>query len=234
MCTCDCAGGNMARCSRGVLPEIRPKLTVNEPTLPAPTAKQMSATDQSVVRSNAAARSSRRVSRYWCGDSPNARLNSRLKWAGDRPAAAARSGTVSGSAYLASARSLARSRWRASGRCAMASSMPAAVRPDRARGLAREPLELGRPAFDERADALTEVGPAEALQHQLNGLALGGQQPGVHLLVDLPLHDRHRGRGRRGGEIAHVLLGVREHVRARQRAVDQAHRGGFGAGDLPG
>ena len=44
---------------------MRPKLTVNDPPLPAPTAKHMSATDQSVLRSNEAARYSRRVSRYW-------------------------------------------------------------------------------------------------------------------------------------------------------------------------
>lgn len=88
---------------------------VNEPTLCAPTAKQISATLQSVDVSRAAARSSRLVSRYWCGDSPNVALNRLLKWAGDSPAAAARSATVSGSKYRASARSLARSRWRAIG-----------------------------------------------------------------------------------------------------------------------
>ena len=47
----------------------------------------MSATERSVMRSSEAARSSRRVSRYWCGDSPNARRNSRLKCARERPAA---------------------------------------------------------------------------------------------------------------------------------------------------
>src|SRR4051794_2600699 len=41
----------------------------------------MSAMLRSVVRSSAAARSSRRVSRYTCGDSPNERRNSREKWA---------------------------------------------------------------------------------------------------------------------------------------------------------
>jgi hypothetical protein len=40
---------------------------MNDSTLPAPPAKHTSATDQSVTRSSAAARSSRRVSRYWCG-----------------------------------------------------------------------------------------------------------------------------------------------------------------------
>ena len=58
------------------------KLVVNVGWLWIPTAVQMRATVQSVVRNNAAALSSRRVSRYWCGDSPNARRNSRLKCAG--------------------------------------------------------------------------------------------------------------------------------------------------------
>jgi hypothetical protein len=39
------------------------KLDVNEPMLVRPTEKQMSATERSVVRSSAAARSMRRVSR---------------------------------------------------------------------------------------------------------------------------------------------------------------------------
>ena len=42
---------------------MRRKLVVNDPMLVSPTAVQMRATDQSVVRSRAAARSSRRVSR---------------------------------------------------------------------------------------------------------------------------------------------------------------------------
>ena len=81
----------------GERPNVRVKLVVNEPMLVNPTDRQMSATERSVVRSNAAARSRRRVSRYACGDSPNARRNSRLKWAGDRPAARARSSTSRGS-----------------------------------------------------------------------------------------------------------------------------------------
>src|SRR5580698_254324 len=92
------------------MPNTRRKLAVKEPRLCAPTAKQMSATVQSVAMSSAAARSSRRVSRYWCGDSPKVSLNRRLKWAGDSPAAAARSATASGSKYRASARSFARRR----------------------------------------------------------------------------------------------------------------------------
>jgi hypothetical protein len=61
------------------MPKARPKLEVNDPTLRRPTAKQISATELSVVRSKAAARSSRRVKRYLCGVSPKVRRNSRLK-----------------------------------------------------------------------------------------------------------------------------------------------------------
>jgi hypothetical protein len=91
------AGGWTARYSVGETPYARRKLVVNDPTLRSPTAKQMSATDQSVWRSSAAARSRRRVRRYWCGDSPKALRNSRLKCACERWAARARSETSSGS-----------------------------------------------------------------------------------------------------------------------------------------
>ncbi len=47
---------------------MRWKLVVNEPTLRSPTDMQMSATERSLTRSSAAARSSRRVSRYACGE----------------------------------------------------------------------------------------------------------------------------------------------------------------------
>ena len=77
---------------------MRVKLVVNEPTLCRPTMKQMSMTWRSVWRSSDAARSSRRVSRYWWGDSPNARRNSRLKCQTDSPAARAMSGTPTCSA----------------------------------------------------------------------------------------------------------------------------------------
>ena len=92
------AGGYRARYAVGDTPNVRVKLVVNEPMLWSPTDRQMSATERSVLRSSAAARSSRRVSRYACGDSPNARRNSRLKCARDSPAAAARSSTSSRSA----------------------------------------------------------------------------------------------------------------------------------------
>ena len=88
------AGGKAARYSVGDFPNARRKLVVNEPTLRSPTVKQMSATLRSVLRSSAAARSSRRVSRYWCGDSPKARRNSRLKCAGERRAARASAADV--------------------------------------------------------------------------------------------------------------------------------------------
>jgi hypothetical protein len=76
---------------------VRRKLVVNEPTLRSPTVMQMSATERSVLRSSDAARSIRRIRRYWCGDSPNTRRNSRLKWAGDSFAARASVSTSSGS-----------------------------------------------------------------------------------------------------------------------------------------
>jgi hypothetical protein len=76
---------------------VRLKLVVNEPTLDRPTLKHTSATLRSVARSSHAARSIRRVSRYWCGDSPYARRNSREKCAFERPAAAAMSSTLTAS-----------------------------------------------------------------------------------------------------------------------------------------
>jgi hypothetical protein len=71
---------------------------VKEPTLDMPTAQQMEATDRSVLRSIAAARSSRRLIRYRRGVSPNVRRNSRVKWALDRAATRAMSSTPIGSA----------------------------------------------------------------------------------------------------------------------------------------
>jgi hypothetical protein len=56
-------GGNVARYAVGDTAYVRVKLVVNEPTLCRPTEKQMSATERSVMRSSAAARSKRRVSR---------------------------------------------------------------------------------------------------------------------------------------------------------------------------
>ena len=81
---------------------IQVKLVVKDPRLRSPTERQMSPTGRSVVRSSAAARSSRRVSRYACGDSPNAERNARLKCARDRPAALAMSSMPSPFSSLAS------------------------------------------------------------------------------------------------------------------------------------
>ena len=92
------AGGCAARNAVGDMPNVRPKLVVKDPTLDSPTVKQMSATERSVVRSSPAARSRRRVSRYWCGVSPKAVLNDRLKWASETCALRARAGTSSGPA----------------------------------------------------------------------------------------------------------------------------------------
>ena len=51
----------------GESPYVLVNIDVNDPTLLSPTAKQISATLRSVFRRSAAARSSRRVNRYWCG-----------------------------------------------------------------------------------------------------------------------------------------------------------------------
>src|SRR4029450_658877 len=48
----------------GETPHVRVKLVRKDPPLRSPTARQISATEWSVCRSSAAARSSRRVSRY--------------------------------------------------------------------------------------------------------------------------------------------------------------------------
>ena len=64
------AGGWAARYAVGVFPNMRRKLVLNDPTLSSPTRRQMSVTVRSVDRKRAAARSSRRVRRYWCGVSP--------------------------------------------------------------------------------------------------------------------------------------------------------------------
>jgi hypothetical protein len=74
-----CAGGKADRYAVGDIPYMRLKLVVNDPTLSRPTAMQMSATDESVIRNKVADRSKRRVSKYACGDSPNAFRNARLK-----------------------------------------------------------------------------------------------------------------------------------------------------------
>src|SRR4051794_36404586 len=117
---------------------MRRKLVVKEPTLVSPTDRQISTTEWSVVRSSAAARSRRRVSRYACGDSPNSRRNSREKCARERPAAAAMSSTSSGSEYRASAGSLALSRCRAGGAKAMSPSIAYPHRQGTTNALARD------------------------------------------------------------------------------------------------
>ena len=58
------AGGCAARYAVGETPYVFPKLVVNEPTLFNPTLKQTAATEWSVLRSNSAARSKRRVRSY--------------------------------------------------------------------------------------------------------------------------------------------------------------------------
>src|SRR5918994_4880024 len=128
------------------MPNMRPKLVVNEPTLRSPTVKQTSATERSVFRSRAAARSSRRICKYWCGDSPNSRRNSRLKCAGESFAARASAFTSSCSRYRASTRSFARRRWRAGCGATTHPSIAEAARPEAsARGdVVVEELDLER------------------------------------------------------------------------------------------
>ena len=77
-------------------------------------------------------------------------------------------------------------------------------------------------------------GRLEALPHQLDGVALGRAEAGVQLRVHLPLHDRHRRRRRRCGQVADVVLGGRQHLVGRQRPVDEADAGGLVAVDLAG
>ena len=81
----------------GVIPNIRPKLVVNEPTLRRPTAKQMSATERSVIPQERGRALEPPVEEVPCGGSPTSRRNSRLKCAGDSFAARARHSTSSGS-----------------------------------------------------------------------------------------------------------------------------------------
>ncbi len=71
---------------------------LKEPRLAKPTAMHTSVTVRSPSRSNALARSIRRLIRYWCGVSPNAALKPRLKYAGESDAPRARAATLSGSA----------------------------------------------------------------------------------------------------------------------------------------
>ena len=63
----------------GVWPKLRLNAVVKEPTLARPTSAQIRATEWSVLRRRAAARSILRVSRYRCGVSPKARRNDRAK-----------------------------------------------------------------------------------------------------------------------------------------------------------
>ena len=63
MTACADAGGWFARYAVGDTPYTLVKVVVNDPRLDSPTSVQMSATVWSVIRSIAAARSSRRVSK---------------------------------------------------------------------------------------------------------------------------------------------------------------------------
>ena len=85
--------------------------------------------------------------------------------------------------------------------------------------------ELGRTALEERLHALGEVGTIEALPHVADRLPLGGAETGVQLGVHLTLHDRHRCRRRRHGEVAYVVLGRRQHLVGGEGPVDESDAG---------
>ena len=89
----------VGRAIRGrVIPATLWNAVPNDPRLWKPTSRQISVTLRSVLRSSSCARSTRRVSTYWCGVSPNASLNRRLKWYGETCAWRASAMTSSGSA----------------------------------------------------------------------------------------------------------------------------------------
>src|SRR3954466_12097711 len=176
----------------------------------------MSAPERSVVRSIAAARSSRRVSRYACGVSPNARRNSRLKCARESPAARAMSSTSSGSKYPASTRSFARRRWRAGGTKATPDTIDQSQLPD---GVALLD-QLGHGGVDLGA---REVAHVEALV-DLPGAAAKADREARHdpLLdaVGAVREDGHRAQTVRAERpVAHVVdRGVRGACRRRGAA----------------
>src|SRR5215471_5157498 len=84
---------------------VRPKV----PRLSQPVFNAISVTARSVSRSNAVARSMRRVRRYRCGGTPNARLNDLAKCASETPLTRARRRTGHCSCEAASILSFARS-----------------------------------------------------------------------------------------------------------------------------
>src|SRR5258705_9672353 len=77
------------------------------------------------------------------------------------------------------------------------------------------PRELRRPALEEGLHALLEVGPREALHHQLHRLVAGRTELARELLVHLPLHHHHRRARSVRGDLAHLRHAVRDQLLVR-------------------
>src|SRR5262245_54746350 len=107
----------------GGTPTSSVKRVLKVPSDEHPTAKQTSVTLRSPRRSNAIARSIRRVIRYPYGDSPKASLNSRLRCPADMCAPRASASTSSGCAYSRSIRSRTRRSSARSRRCCAAAGL---------------------------------------------------------------------------------------------------------------
>ena len=94
-----------------------------------------------------------------------------------------------------------------------------------------QPAERGRSLLDERLDALAEVGPPEALEHECLRFALGRTESRVQLLVHLTLHHGQRRRRAVRGEVGDVLAGRVDHAPV-DRAIDETDALAFRAVDL--
>lgn len=112
----------------GDWPTIARKVRLNVPRLEKPTSKQMPVTLRSVSRKRNIERSTRRRCRYRCGVSPNVARKVRMKCASETQAIRASVGTSSGSAYVRSIASRARSMRR------LRSSVARLTRPSLTRG----------------------------------------------------------------------------------------------------
>src|SRR4051794_25246155 len=163
---------------------------LNVPSDWQPTAKHTSVTLWSPRRSSIIARSIRRVIRYPYGDSPYARLNSRLRCPADMWAPRASASTSSGWAYSRSIRSRTRrSRTRSRRSCVA----PLLTRPIVPR------THMPTPLPSSRAHVGREVLPGEggARADQVGGRALEDDAaavvPGTGAEVHDPVGVRHHG-----------------------------------------
>ena len=71
--------------------------------------------------------------------------------------------------------------------------------------------ELGRSAIEEGRDPLLEVGPTEALDHQLDRTAARRRRARRAARCTPAVHHRHRRRRGLAGQVADVVLGGRQH-----------------------